>query len=92
MSGVDCPILSDIDEKIVNKKTPTYIPTYRRDASKRVEHPFSIGEKSDVRGGGRLVSPCVLSWSVVDREIGCNQRISSAFSKSSRVHGRSNSL
>ena len=63
--------------------------TYRRDGFKAVPDFVCATEKLSVRGGGRLDSPLDISWAVADREIGRSQRICSAFSKSSRVHGRS---
>ncbi len=62
---------------------------YRRDGFKAVPDVFYVTEKLSVRGGGRLVSTLDVKWAAVDREIGRSQRICSAFSKSSRVHGRS---
>ena len=63
--------------------------TYRRDGFKAVPDFVCATEKLSVRGGGRLDFPLDMSWASADREIGRGQRICSAFSKSSRVHGRS---
>ena len=63
--------------------------TYRRDGFKAVSDVLYVIEKLNVRGGGRLDSLLDIKWAAVDREIGRSQRICSAFSKSSRVHGRS---
>ena len=67
----------------------TKTTTYRRDGFKAVPDVLYVTEKLSVRGGGRLVSPLDVKWAAVDREIGRSQQICSAFSKSSRVHGRS---
>ena len=63
--------------------------TYRRNGFKAVSDVLCVKEKLNVRGGGRLDSPLYVSWAAADREIGRIQRVCSAFSKSSRVHGRS---
>ena len=63
--------------------------TYRRDGIKAVSGVLCVRGKLSVRGGGRLGYLSDVSRHVVDREIGCSRRVSSAFSKSSRVHGRS---
>ena len=63
--------------------------TYRRDGFEAVSGVLCVVEKLSVRGGGRLVSPLDMKWAAVDREIGRSQQICSAFSKSSRDHGRS---
>ena len=70
----------------------TKTTTYRRNGFKAVPDVLCIVKKLSVRGGGRLESLLDMKWAAVDREIGRSQRICSAFSKSSRVHGRSNLL
>jgi len=67
----------------------TKTTTYRRDGFKAVTDVLYVVEKLSVRGGGRLDSPLDISRAAADREIGRSQQICSAFSKSSRVHGRS---
>jgi len=63
--------------------------TYRRNGFEAVSGVLCVIEKLSVRGGERLDSPLDVNWAAADREIGRSQRICSAFSKSSRVHGRS---
>jgi len=67
----------------------TKTTTYRRNGFKAVSDVLCVIESLSVRGGELLDSYSYMSWSSADREIGRIQQICSAFSKSSRVHGRS---
>ena len=72
-----------------NKLMTTKTITFRRDSFRAVTNMFSVPERLSVRGGEWLDSLFYMRWPADDREIGRSRRICSAFSKLSRVHGRS---